>query len=367
MNYRKVYDAIIAHAKNQNRKKSIEYYYDENYKKHQRSIAPFYEGHHIIPKSLGGEGKSNCWNHANIIPLTPREHFFCHQLLTKIYPGRETAYALWCMISFRDFKLTSKEYERLKIKIYEYRKENKKGNARIAKSKMKRVLCVDTGEIFESIDMASHKYNINRSSISMAATGRFFEAGGKTWRLIGDDNNIIEPKYKKEHTSKCIKVKCITTNELFNSLKEAEDKYGVNHVAIAKAAKGIYYHAGKLNNKELLWRYIDNCNNIIEYPGMKSDKRSSKKVICITTGEIFDSLKAAGDKYDRCPVNIGTAASGKTRSCGQLNEIPLVWRYLDESNNVIDVKCKCTRITKRKIKCITTGEIFQTITEAAKA
>lgn len=38
--------------------------------------------HHIIPKSLGGS------NHkANIVLLTPREHFICHRLLTKMTRG----------------------------------------------------------------------------------------------------------------------------------------------------------------------------------------------------------------------------------------------------------------------------------------
>jgi len=37
-----------------------------------------YENHHILPKSMGGSNDPN-----NLIKLTLREHFICHQLLTK--------------------------------------------------------------------------------------------------------------------------------------------------------------------------------------------------------------------------------------------------------------------------------------------
>lgn len=37
------------------------------------------EKHHIIPKSFGGTDDSE-----NLVDLTPREHFICHMLLTKI-------------------------------------------------------------------------------------------------------------------------------------------------------------------------------------------------------------------------------------------------------------------------------------------
>ena len=64
MNYQKLYNSIIAHAKNEIRSK------DDNY----------YERHHIIPKSLGGSNKKE-----NLVHLTAREHFICHLLLVKIH------------------------------------------------------------------------------------------------------------------------------------------------------------------------------------------------------------------------------------------------------------------------------------------
>jgi 5-methylcytosine-specific restriction endonuclease McrA len=78
MNYSKIYYNIIERSKS-------------------RTIPPIAELHHIVPKSLGGSNKKE-----NLASLTPREHFVCHLLLTKMYSGKEKqkmVYALWAIIN----------------------------------------------------------------------------------------------------------------------------------------------------------------------------------------------------------------------------------------------------------------------------
>jgi len=53
------------------------------------------EKHHIIPKSLGRSNRKE-----NIVCLTPKEHFVCHWLLTKMTFGenrKKMCYAFWSM------------------------------------------------------------------------------------------------------------------------------------------------------------------------------------------------------------------------------------------------------------------------------
>lgn len=50
----------------------------------------YYEKHHIIPKSLGGDNKKT-----NIVCLIPEDHFFAHLLLAKIHGGK-----MWSPIAF---------------------------------------------------------------------------------------------------------------------------------------------------------------------------------------------------------------------------------------------------------------------------
>ena len=73
----------------------------------------YYERHHILPKSI-----FPLWTKrkSNLVLLTAREHFFCHQLLAKIYPGPKMSFALVAFTTRpnADYKISSKEYERLK-------------------------------------------------------------------------------------------------------------------------------------------------------------------------------------------------------------------------------------------------------------
>jgi hypothetical protein len=73
MDYKRVYENLIEKAKKEFRIKG-------------RGV--YYEGHHIIPKSKGGTGKSNDWisNHPNIVLLTAKEHYLAHHLLVRLYP-----------------------------------------------------------------------------------------------------------------------------------------------------------------------------------------------------------------------------------------------------------------------------------------
>lgn len=97
MNYRNVYMKIIENAKKQNRRKGDGVYY---------------ECHHILPKSLFPLWKNK---KCNLVLLTAREHFFCHQLLEKIYPNSNMFLALWYLANDGQNKYcSSREYQKLK-------------------------------------------------------------------------------------------------------------------------------------------------------------------------------------------------------------------------------------------------------------
>jgi hypothetical protein len=65
MNYKRIYDQIVARGK-------------------ERVLEGYKECHHIVPRCLGGTDDSD-----NLVNLTPEEHYVCHQLLVKIHPGND--------------------------------------------------------------------------------------------------------------------------------------------------------------------------------------------------------------------------------------------------------------------------------------
>lgn len=99
MNYKKIHDKIVGRART-------------------RKLNGYVEKHHIVPKSLGGSSSKN-----NLVELTAREHYIIHKLLVEMYPtNKKLRYALWGMSNQlssknndRDYRVTSREYERARI------------------------------------------------------------------------------------------------------------------------------------------------------------------------------------------------------------------------------------------------------------
>ena len=115
MNYKRNYYDYINYVKTLNRSKKDGCYYEK---------------HHIIPRSLGGDDSKN-----NLVLLTAREHFLAHYLLWKFNPCKETAFAFHTMIYMansnqnRNYKLfSSKASQRLKIQHAKYVSIINKGN-----------------------------------------------------------------------------------------------------------------------------------------------------------------------------------------------------------------------------------------------
>ena len=115
MNYQKIYNQICSRAKS-------EFINGIRVKTNIKSSNfIYYEGHHIIPTCLGGEGRSYNWKHENICPLTGREHFIVHWLLHLIYPNnRKLGFAFDAMCKF-----SKKEHRYIpSSRIIEYSRKN---------------------------------------------------------------------------------------------------------------------------------------------------------------------------------------------------------------------------------------------------
>jgi hypothetical protein len=108
MDYRKIYNDICQRGRDQLEERKL----------NKKLGTEYYEGHHIIPRCLGGEGTGYTWNHENITPLTAREHFIAHKLLCLMYPeNKKLVCALYLMMKdcIRSGKLSicSRDYERV--------------------------------------------------------------------------------------------------------------------------------------------------------------------------------------------------------------------------------------------------------------
>lgn len=94
----------------------------------------YYESHHIIPKSVNHEFKDLNLNPWNKVLLTPKEHFICHLLLTKMLSGidkNKMVYALWGMTNqaskYQGKRFKSNLYAVYKVKMQESLSSDRKG------------------------------------------------------------------------------------------------------------------------------------------------------------------------------------------------------------------------------------------------
>lgn len=72
----------------------------------------YFEGHHIIPRCLGGQGRSK-QKHSNIIRLYPAEHYEAHRLLLKKYPSNKQlkfAFIMMCIQNTGKYIVSAEEY-----------------------------------------------------------------------------------------------------------------------------------------------------------------------------------------------------------------------------------------------------------------
>lgn len=77
---------------------------------------------------------------------------------------------------------------------------------------------------------------------------------------------------------------------------------------------------------------IGNKLGMCEYDKEKSFSRShiktTKKVKCLDTGEIFDNVNVAAQKYNTNPNTIRGCCHGRKKHAGSLNGVSLCWEYM---------------------------------------
>lgn len=89
----------------------------------------YWEGHHIVPKCMGGEGRAT-QKHPNIVRLYAQEHFIAHKLLAEENPTNRKLVAAWSMMAFpkgktkREFAITPDEYAELREMLSNFMKTN---------------------------------------------------------------------------------------------------------------------------------------------------------------------------------------------------------------------------------------------------
>ena len=117
----------------------------------------------------------------------------------------------------------------------------------------------------------------------------------------------------------------------YNKIGEQHPAYG-RHVSDATRKKISESHKGKTlseEHKKNIGR-AGKGRKQTEEVKKKLYEANIKKVICITTMTVFDSIKDGAEYYGiNSRTHISKCCKRKRKSCGKLSDgTPLVWRYL---------------------------------------
>ena len=130
-----------------------------------------------------------------------------------------------------------------------------------------KVICITTNKIFNSAKEGSEYYQCDTCNISKCCQGKLNICGKLEdntpliWMYYEEYLNITSEEVNNKlntniNISRIKKVKCITTNLCFDSVKEAGEYYKTFSCSISSCCKGKLKSAGKLKDgTKLVWEY----------------------------------------------------------------------------------------------------------------
>jgi hypothetical protein len=217
----------------------------------------YIEKHHIIPRSMGGNDLEE-----NLIDLTAREHFIAHLILWKVYGGSMvTAFYFMqhkgtntckhgCKLTSRQFQLLKENNSKQKLGV-----NNPMYGKNPCSFMTEETIIARNRKISES-KLGSKNPMSNPDSIKKMKQSK-----------LGKDSHASMTKEQKQLRNKRIsiakkgvsckknfkKIICVETQEIFLSIQEAKNKYGIHN--IGNCCQGKIKSAGKLNGKRLHWKF----------------------------------------------------------------------------------------------------------------
>lgn len=157
------------------------------------------------------------------------------------------------------------------------------------------------------------------NSILLDIKGNFIK------EFLSKDDVIEEFNISYEHFRSCVNNKYLLKNKYNLITKESyvNDDYIILTPRIISIGEN-HHNYGKKATMELRKKLSE------AHIGL--DNHQSQRIICITTGEVFNSIKEASIKhFNKRNNNISSCCSGQRKSAGKLSDgTPLKWMYYDE-------------------------------------
>ena len=167
----------------------------------------------------------------------------------------------------------------------------------------KRVICLDTMEIFDTVEEASR--SVDGCYAIEKALNNKTPYKGKRFMYYDDflENGEDQIKYKereydRDNPTKGRKVICLDTMEIFPSISLASESINCNEDALRSSINNHRKHKGYsfMDYEEYLEKGVIELREKKDVKGKNNGR--AKKIICLETKEIFDTKKELCEKFE---------------------------------------------------------------------
>lgn len=217
---------------------------------------------------------------------------------------------------------------------------------------IRKVVNIDTGEVFLGPLDAYKKTGIDASAICGVCIHKknAHTAGGFRWCYEDEYQNYTTPI----STRIVKKVINLDTNEVFQSLHDAERATGVLRKDISSVCKGERLTAGGFR-----WAFSEQPSE-----NKREAKPLGKRVVNIDTGIIYDTIKKAAEATETTITSISKVCHGKGLTAAGYH-----WKFITDDasrycgNKICDKETP--KMIKRKVRNIELNVVYNSLKEAA--
>ena len=233
----------------------------------------------------------------------------------------------------------------------------------------KKVVCLETGEEFESITKAAKQLNVSKVTLSKVCKGKRYTCGKLHFRykedylkLTEEDiYNIIHTKPDLPRAKRCV---CVETGVVYRSVSAASSAYGLSHSLVGLVCDGVRHSAAGHR-----WMYEEDYNRLTAEE-LKTILNtpiydSKKACVCLETGVVYESISEAARQTGLNLHSMEAVCNGRLKSLGGLH-----FKLKEYYDTLTEQEIQEIITYKKHIKkcfCIDNNTLYATVTEASKA
>jgi len=204
---------------------------------------------------------------------------------------------------------------------------------------------IDSADFFEELDYMEiywikFYYSDNRKYGYNLAKGGNVNRNYK-WTEKQKENQskrrkeFFSKKENREKLSKIMKEK-YASGEIPKILGKKFSKETIKRMSESKIGKSNYKNIGKKHTKEQNQKHSEFIKNWWRNPENYKKSKILKKIICVETGKVYNSISEAKRELKLNSCHIGSVCSGNRKSCAGFT-----WKYINEDNILNNIEENC--------------------------